>query len=142
MWGSDTHTSPGPNRTITSREQARAKQAGIKRKIPSSLPANATTKISPTIIVDAIVHCIDRATHRQPIHDPETDHKLLVDLERFARFQEERCLSTEAMVTWDFTIKEVKERESRRRSYRTVDEEKDEEKKAKSGDAERTWPWE
>jgi hypothetical protein len=129
MWGSDTDTSPGPNPTLTANEQTKARNAGIIHKIPHPLPNGATACTTPTIIVDALVHCIDRALQRQAIHDPETDHKILKHLERYPRFRELRCLNTREMDRWDFQVKEVEEREARRRKFRTVDgEEKTDER--------------
>jgi len=83
IWGSDKDTSPGPEPTLTTEDQAKERESGIIRNIPFFLPAKTETNITPTIIVDAIVHCIDRATQRSPVHDPDFDNKLEVDFENF-----------------------------------------------------------
>jgi hypothetical protein len=129
MWGSDTDTSPGPNPTLTAKEQIEDRNAGVIHKIPHPLPNGATACITPTIIVNALVHCIDRASQRQAIHDPDTDHKILKHLEWYPRFRELRRLTRMELDRWDFKIKEVEEREARRRKLRTVNgEEKTDER--------------
>ena len=121
IWGSDTDTSPGPNPTLTGKERNKLRDARFVRSVPGSLPTDAIRNISPAVIVDAIVHCVDRAARRQPIHDPETDHKLSEDLERFTKFAEEKSLTTAGLVTWEFTVKEIKRRENFRKALRIVD---------------------
>jgi hypothetical protein len=37
----------------------------------------------PAIIVDALVHCIDRTSGREAVHNPEADHRLAKEKEGF-----------------------------------------------------------
>ncbi|KAF3004392.1 hypothetical protein E8E13_010098 [Curvularia kusanoi] len=39
----------------------------------------------PEIVVDALVHCIDRVSKRQAVHNPDADHSLTNDAIKFAR---------------------------------------------------------
>ncbi|KAF9699195.1 hypothetical protein EKO04_003275 [Ascochyta lentis] len=41
----------------------------------------------PEVVVDALVHCIDRASGREAVHDPETDHKLRQERAEFLETQ-------------------------------------------------------
>ena len=67
------------------------------------------------------MHCIDRASKRQAVDDPETDHKLKMDLENFSLFQENRSLTEEGMQGWELTVEEVKMREAGRKVLRDVE---------------------
>jgi hypothetical protein len=89
--------------------------------VPKCPPATATPMTDPSIIVDAIVHCIDRASKRQAVHDPETDHQLKMYLENFSSFQEDRSWTQEGMQRWEFTVEEMKMREARRKMLRVVE---------------------
>jgi hypothetical protein len=55
------------------------------------------------------------------VHDPETDHKLNIDLERYSSFQQDRSLTESDMEKWEFTIKEIKRREGVRKMLRVVE---------------------
>jgi hypothetical protein len=122
-WGSDTDTIPGLKSTFSKKNPPNLRYYDPTNppklpNIPASLTATATPITDPTIIVDAIVHGIDRASKRQA---PETDHKLQMDLEKFSKFQEERSLTREDMLTWEFTIEEVRKRETLQKELRVVE---------------------
>lgn len=48
-----------------------------------TLPRERIFITDPEIVIDAIVHCIDRTSGREAVHDPETDHQLAQEMKGF-----------------------------------------------------------
>lgn len=110
---------PNPNLGL------RAKERFLTKNPDSSTPV-WKTDISHTLVVDAIVHCIDRATERTPVHDPETDHKLWADLERLTRLRKPGRMSEESIEKAEEKVQEVRERHQLRSGVRKVEGEAEE----------------
>ncbi|KAI4712946.1 hypothetical protein J4E89_001924 [Alternaria sp. Ai002NY15] len=103
-----------------------------KKQIYICNPSNVT----PTVIVDAIVHCIDRATQRQPIHDPETEHKLDQDHDLLTIDLASEEQSEEADKRYLAEDKKYQEWVDRSNQHRTVhDLEKSRYRRTKGGSA-------
>jgi len=105
---------PNINLFLRAKERFEAENSG-------SPTAGWTTNISHALVVDAIVHCIDRATERITVHDPETDHKLWADAERLTKHRKPGCMSEESLEKAQEKVLEVREREERRRRLRKVE---------------------
>jgi hypothetical protein len=91
---------------------------------PNVLRPSTDVKITiarPDTIVDALVHCIDRASRREPVHEPDTMAKLRGDIVRYEGLQTERCLTEKHMLNWKFTLEELKGREELIRTFRVVE---------------------
>ncbi|CAN9310290.1 unnamed protein product [Alternaria alternata] len=120
-WGSDTDTSPGPNPALTAKEWIKVREAGMINNIPRSRPTWTSTHILPSKIVDALVHCVDRASRRQAVHDPDVDHELEEQWDRFASLEATGRLTTNDMDKWRFTTEESGKRKALKRTFRTVE---------------------
>jgi len=82
----------------------------------------------PGVIVDALVHCIDVASRREAVHEPDALHKLREDVGRYEALQGERSLTERDMLDWEFTLKEL----GRRKRLRVVEGEKEEEEEVET----------
>ncbi|KAI5375716.1 hypothetical protein J4E82_005668 [Alternaria postmessia] len=120
-WGSDTDTSPGPNPALTAKEWIKVREAGMINNIPRSRPTWTSTHILPSKIVDALVHCVDRASRHQAVHDPDVDHELEEQWDRFASLEATGRLTTNDMDKWRFTTEESGKRKALKRTFRTVE---------------------
>ncbi|CAI9630799.1 unnamed protein product [Alternaria burnsii] len=121
IWGSDTDTSPGPNPTLADKEWIEVRRYRMISKIPCPQPTWISTHISPSNIVDALVHCVDRASQRQAIHDPEGDHELQEHLNQFRALNATESLTANDMDEWKSTREQVKTRKALRRKFRIVE---------------------
>jgi hypothetical protein len=123
IWGSDVYNSidPIPHYSALDWNLARNRQRS-PISIPD-LPAE-TTKCypSPAIIIDALVHCIDRSSRRQAIHDPVTERKLFSDLERGFRYHKQECLSGKGMLKWITAIQEIKKKAKLKKVLKALEE--------------------
>ncbi|CAN9258221.1 hypothetical protein CC77DRAFT_1056667 [Alternaria alternata] len=121
VWGSNTYKSLGPIPCYSILAWDRSRKAtGIPFTIPD-LPHNTTERhTSPIVIIDALVHCIDRASGRQAIHNPALDrvlhHKIFKGFLDMAR----TCSCKEYMVRWIAAIQESKKRKAKKRTMRVV----------------------
>ncbi|CAO2657315.1 Nn.00g034410.m01.CDS01 [Neocucurbitaria sp. VM-36] len=86
----------------------------------------------PSIIVDALVHCIDRASGRQAIHDPDAFHKFGRDSVKLYHEQEHQRGGAH---TWQAWIKRLKKREMLRKELRVIEEEDPEGSSSEISDA-------
>ncbi|KAF2691641.1 hypothetical protein K458DRAFT_381487 [Lentithecium fluviatile CBS 122367] len=67
----------------------------------------------PAIIADALVHCIDRTSGREAVHNPEADYVLAIDKERFGTLNAQGHLTEEQARDREFNSKERSQRERR-----------------------------
>jgi hypothetical protein len=80
-----------------------------------------TPVTDPRVIVDAIVHCIDRTSERDAVHDPDTLHKLLQEAAAYKKLQKQGGLSDKAGTDWEWTVRELRKRERIRKNARVVE---------------------
>jgi hypothetical protein len=75
---------------------------------------DTTTKVYLTdaeMIVDSLVHCIDRTSGREAIHDPETDHTLAEEYTQFLQLPSSKWRMRQGMeVDAEWTARELKRR--------------------------------
>jgi hypothetical protein len=63
----------------------------------------------PKVFIAALIHCIDRTSGREPVHDPDTHHSLLDDVEWNRLMYENRinmdsfCPAVMALAEWEAT---------------------------------------
>ncbi|KAH7402704.1 hypothetical protein BKA66DRAFT_436108 [Pyrenochaeta sp. MPI-SDFR-AT-0127] len=76
---------------------------------------------NPIFIVDAIVHCIDRASGRQAVHDPNAIHKLRKDVAYYEGLKKQGTLSESDMEKYNFTLDELKTRKEFRKGVRIIE---------------------
>ena len=81
---------------------------------------NRTPIADPGVIIDAIVHCIDCASGREAIHDPDRYHKLKQDLKKFREISP-MPLSKAGRKECEFTEKELKRMNDMRKKLRAVE---------------------
>ena len=74
----------------------------------------------PALIVDAIVHCIDRASGRQAIHDPETFNQLERDINRYEKMIKDGANNMEDSLKWGSLVEEMKKRKEMRQKLRVI----------------------
>jgi hypothetical protein len=123
IWGSNVYNGidPIPHYSTLDWNKARNRQ-----RPPISIPdlpaETANRYTSPAIIIDALVHCIDRSSRRQAIHDPVTERKLFGDLERGFRDHKQECLSGKGMLKWITAIQEVKKRAKLKKALKAIEE--------------------
>ncbi|KAB2107230.1 hypothetical protein AG0111_0g4643 [Alternaria gaisen] len=120
-WGSDIDTSPGPNPTLTAEESTKVVGGRMINNIPQSRPTWTSTHILPSKFVDALVHCVDRASQRQAVHDPEVDHKLQEHLNQFRFLEATGSLTTSDMDEWRLMVEEVKKRKALKKAFKIVE---------------------
>jgi hypothetical protein len=55
----------------------------------------------PKVFIAALIHCIDRTSGREPVHDPDTHHSLLDDVEWNRLLYENRInMTPSALLLW------------------------------------------
>lgn len=122
MWGSnrDKSLGPIPHYSILAWNESR-KASGTPITIPN-LPRNTTEQhTSPIIIINALVHCVDRASERQPIHNPALDRELHRKIFEGFSNMARTCSHKEYMVRWIAAIHESKKRKALRRTLRVME---------------------
>ncbi|KAJ4374187.1 hypothetical protein N0V83_002928 [Neocucurbitaria cava] len=80
------------------------------------------TEISDiTIILDAIVHCIDRQSGRPPVHDPNALFRLRQKIIKYGKLNATRKLSEEQSLKMQALIKEMKTKEENKKRDRVIE---------------------
>jgi hypothetical protein len=80
---------------------------------------------SPFVVVDALVHCVDVTSRREAVHDPDTEHKLAQEVREYKAAQKVGHLWGNKTTDWEWTVRELGNREKVRKRLRVVDAEKD-----------------
>jgi hypothetical protein len=85
--------------------------------------AKDMTPITSTkVVIDALVHCIDIASGREAVHDPDTEHQLAQEVTEYKALQKLGRLGDRATTDWEWTVRELTRRERVRKQLRVVDE--------------------
>jgi hypothetical protein len=77
------------------------------------------------VVVDALVYCVDVASGREAVHDPETEHKLAEEVKEYKALQKSGRLSDRAGTDWEWTVRELKRRRRIRKQLKVVDGEEE-----------------
>ncbi|KAF2132067.1 hypothetical protein P153DRAFT_429268 [Dothidotthia symphoricarpi CBS 119687] len=64
----------------------------------------------PKVIVDALVHCIDRASGRDAVHDPDTENDLRQKVTQYEALNKMSGLKSEDHLDWKWAEQELKRR--------------------------------
>ena len=91
---------------------------------PNPLRPSTEDKIpitNPNIIVDALVHCIDNTSHREAVHDPDTEYKLTQEVKEYKKLQKVGRLSGQVTTDWEWTVRELERRGGIRTRLRVVE---------------------